>query len=747
MQTILGANSAVATELAKELKKHTDNIRLVSRNLFVLFVILFSNNLFGQWGRTNGPSGAAISDIEKVGSSIAVVTVYGESYFSEDQGTNWIERSGLPFSFAPRLTTRGNQLIAATQGGVFVTSDLGETWNQLSVGMGNAYIRGIAVKDNILFAVSDDFPTDQIYRYDDANQAWQIVGSISTTFPLTVYNMFSYNNFLYLSNSSTIFSGSEVVFRSSDNGSTWQDISSGLPNGAFNFSHHQNQIFVSTVNGVYKSTNSGNSWTAAGLGNYRIYGLEISGDTLYAGSSGSGLFRSINLGNSWQGVGLSDKWVYDVKAFNDNIFVGTNFVGMFKTTNSGLEWELINNGINGMPVNSFVQSNGVLIAGAFGGLFISTDMGNNWQDKGKNFPPILTQPSLGGSHLVYDVTIDTTSNIIYAGGLGAVYKSSDNGDNWSLVGESNLGSGRVEALDVSYVNPNEIKVFAGLGTGSDSIGLHYSINQGQSWRLENFGLQYPYILDTEIKNDFIYAGGGYSVNGGVRRSSDNGISWQTINNGLPSEIAVEALFALGINIFAATDNGVFRSTDNGNNWSLVWNNGSVTGFTSDLKNYIYASSANTGLRGIYRSTDNGASWQPFNEGFIRLPESVFSITYRNGYLFAGVDRLGVWKRQVDNPTDIINGNMLLPEEFILEQNYPNPFNPSTRINYTTPNTGFVSLKVFDVLGNEIATLVNEEKSAGAYVVNWNANNLPSGIYVYKMQAGSFTSVKKMMLVK
>jgi photosystem II stability/assembly factor-like uncharacterized protein len=716
-------------------------------NFFFLFVALLSNNLFSQWERTNGPTGAAISDIERIGPSIAVVTVYGESYFSEDQGVNWTERSGLPFSFAPRLVLLGNNLFAATQEGVFVTSDLGETWNQLSAGMGSVYIRGIVVKDNILFAVSDEFPTDQVYRYDDTNQTWQTLGSISTSFPLTVYSMFSFNNFLYLSNSSTIFSGSEVVFRSSDNGATWQDISSGLPNGAFNFLHYQEQLFVSTVNGVYKSTDFGSSWTDAGLGIYRIYGLEISGDTLYAGSSGSGLFRSTDLGNSWQSVGLSDKWIYDVKVFNDNIFVGTNFVGMFKTTNSGLNWELINNGINGMPVNSFVQTNSALIAGAFGGLFISTDMGNSWQDKGKNFPTISTQPGLGGSHLVYDVTVDTVSNIIYAGGLGAVYKSIDNGDNWNLVGQSSLGSGRIEALDVSYINPNEIKVFAGLGTGSDSIGLHYSVNQGLNWRLENFGLQYPYILDTEIKKNFIYAGGGYSVNGGVRRSSDNGMSWQIINNGFPSEIEVEALFALNNNIFAATNSGVFRSTNNGDNWSLVWNNGNVTGLTSDSKNYIYASSANLGLRGIYRSTDNGNSWQPFNEGFTRLPENVFSITYRNGYLFAGVDRLGVWKRQVDTPTDIINSNTLLPEKFVLEQNYPNPFNPSTNISYSIPQSSFVTLKVYDVLGNEIIVLVNEEKPSGVYEVKFDVSNLSSGTYFYQIKTSSFVQTKKMILLK
>ena len=86
-------------------------------------------------------------------------------------------------------------------------------------------------------------------------------------------------------------------------------------------------------------------------------------------------------------------------------------------------------------------------------------------------------------------------------------------------------------------------------------------------------------------------------------------------------------------------------------------------------------------------------------------------------------------------------------DFQLYQNYPNPFNPSTTIQYSVINKQFVTLKVFDVLGNEIATLVNEEKSAGTYSINFNASNLPSGIYFYKLQAGSFTSSKKMLLLK
>ena len=89
----------------------------------------------------------------------------------------------------------------------------------------------------------------------------------------------------------------------------------------------------------------------------------------------------------------------------------------------------------------------------------------------------------------------------------------------------------------------------------------------------------------------------------------------------------------------------------------------------------------------------------------------------------------------------------LPKEFELQQNYPNPFNPSTSIEYSVPSSEYVSLKIYDIIGNEVATLVNEQKSAGNYEVKFNASSLTTGMYIYKINAGSFTKVRKMMLVK
>jgi hypothetical protein len=97
-------------------------------------------------------------------------------------------------------------------------------------------------------------------------------------------------------------------------------------------------------------------------------------------------------------------------------------------------------------------------------------------------------------------------------------------------------------------------------------------------------------------------------------------------------------------------------------------------------------------------------------------------------------------------TDVDDGN-ILPEKFNLSQNYPNPFNPVTTINYSMPAGSFVVLKVFNILGQEITTLVNEEKPSGKYTVKFDASTLPSGIYLYRITAGKFSQVRKMILIK
>lgn len=103
------------------------------------------------------------------------------------------------------------------------------------------------------------------------------------------------------------------------------------------------------------------------------------------------------------------------------------------------------------------------------------------------------------------------------------------------------------------------------------------------------------------------------------------------------------------------------------------------------------------------------------------------------------------KNQATNVGD--EGSLLSPDNYNLAQNYPNPFNPVTTIKYSIPETGNVSLKVYDILGNQVASLVNEEKTQGVYSVTFDASNLSSGVYLYKLQAGSYVETKKMLYLK
>lgn len=131
---------------------------------------------------------------------------------------------------------------------------------------------------------------------------------------------------------------------------------------------------------------------------------------------------------------------------------------------------------------------------------------------------------------------------------------------------------------------------------------------------------------------------------------------------------------------------------------------------------------------------------PDYEGIRKSEEENFLSIYSRHFSTIGVGF------KVDTPTDV-SSTSVTPEEYGLAQNYPNPFNPTTTINYTLPNSGFAKLSVFNAIGQEVQTLVNENQQSGNYSVNFNADDLPSGLYFYTLSSGKFTQTNKMILMK
>jgi hypothetical protein len=195
---------------------------------------------------------------------------------------------------------------------------------------------------------------------------------------------------------------------------------------------------------------------------------------------------------------------------------------------------------------------------------------------------------------------------------------------------------------------------------------------------------------------------------------------------------------------------IARSTNGGLSFSTV-STGLPMGGYCTMK-WVYGTSvcylsSSTGASGcIARSTDNGATWQQLGSASITGITHMELVTVGGvvyGYAVAGDGSViaGV------NPVAIDPINQNVPSEFRLEQNYPNPFNPTTTIKYALPQASHVTLKIYDMLGNEVMSVVNGYQTVGNYVETINASSLSSGVYFYKLTAGDFTDSKKMSVVK
>jgi hypothetical protein len=192
---------------------------------------------------------------------------------------------------------------------------------------------------------------------------------------------------------------------------------------------------------------------------------------------------------------------------------------------------------------------------------------------------------------------------------------------------------------------------------------------------------------------------------------------------------------------------IFRTTDGGTNWLLALeiDHSRFYGVTVIDSNHVWAVGiVEWGTFTILFSSDKGINWTS-QEAFPNyLLNDVCFFNSSTGWV---VGANGTILHTTNGGVSFVYDEKTQPTEFILEQNFPNPFNPTTTINYSVPQTSQVQIKIFDVLGDEIETLVNEEKAAGTYEVTWYAENLPSGVYFYQLRAGSFVETKKMLLLK
>ena len=350
-------------------------------------------------------------------------------------------------------------------------------------------------------------------------------------------------------------------------------------------------------------------------------------------------------------------------------------------------------------------------------------------------------------------------------------RSTDGGATWSTPVRLNQAAGDCVDSDntqegaVPCVGPNGEVYVGWAGPLSHNVPRLFftkSTDGGNTWLANNV------IAGTQV------GGWDYTING-IYRANGLPITCCDISNGpYRGYIYINYTDSVGV---GDHDVKIIKSTDGGLNWSapirvnddpagreqfFTWMTiDQTTGFLYtvfyDRRNYA---DANTDVY-MARSTDGGTTW--INERVSASPFAPTSGTFFGDYnnITAANGRvrpmwtrltgsgLSIWTALIDFPIGIDPISSQIPETFALQQNYPNPFNPSTKIRYDIPksSSGETTLKVYDQLGREVATLVNEKLNPGSYEINWDAADYANGVYYYKLVSGSFTETKKMVLVK
>jgi photosystem II stability/assembly factor-like uncharacterized protein len=398
---------------------------------------------------------------------------------------------------------------------------------------------------------------------------------------------------------------------------------------------------------------------------------------------------------------------------------------------SQAQWIQTNGPYSG-SINCFAVSDTNLFAGTYGGgVFLSTDNGTSWTEVNTGLTnPCILSFCMNGSNL-------------FAGtDGGGVFLSTNNGTSWTEVG-TGLTNISVYALASSGTN-----LFAGTLGG----GVFHSTNSGANWTEVNTGLTNTEVRALAVSGTNLFAG---TSGGGVFLSTNNGTSWTEVNTGL-TNTDVRALAVCDTNLFAGTDGGgVFLSTNNGTSWTAD-NKGLtylfVKAFTISGTNLFVSATALWGIRfgsGVFLLTENSTKWTEVSTGLTNI--SVYALAVSGTNLFAGTFFDGVWRRPLSEMIiTSVEGPLAdrrLPENFSLEQNYPNPFNPATTIAFHLPASSFVTLKVYNSDGQEVAFLVNGQLPAGNHRTGWNASGVPSGVYFYSIQAGTYSETKKLVVMR
>jgi len=579
-----------------------------------------------------------------------------------------------------------------------------------------------------------------------------------------------------------------TIAKTTDAGTTWQPSPSGTTSMLqfISFLNADTGFAGGFNNILLRTTNGGASWDSVSqAGNSVFYSGCIASSQVYYAGSWSTVLRSTDGGLNWTSLTLPN--VTEIRSIFTNgspanlLVAGTTGTSavVHYSTNYGDTWTTLLDATGRKIKDMSFTGNSIICAGNQGywgmTLLASTNFGTNWNDYSSH---LFTNDNIASIWFRNPLTGYATT-----APADSIFKTTDGGTTWV---------GKPYFMNAWFADIAFFDELTGIAVGS-KYSIVRTTDGGESWsniQLDYSSYTFGQIAVTSPTSALLFGSRRIS------KTTDAGLTWSTLiadnsrnfNSGYflnPDTGYTAGSTTAGVGF-------IHRTTDGGNTWSEVYSGGGV--FSS-----ICFTSYDTGWAGgaggvVGWTTDAGVTWNPVHLGTTEMVVEMefinsrqgFVVAQRGGFISYTNDGGRTWHQQNAGLQDDIsalcyhdsanvwvggyNGfikktphggivtsaqepiyTATIADKFELLQNYPNPFNPATIIRYTVPEidgkTTLVQLKVYDVLGAEITTLVEKQAIPGTYSLQWNGSHLPSGIYFCRMTAGNHHSVIKMMLMR
>ncbi len=699
------------------------------KKVFIIIIILFSSFTNAQNEKLNWfspyPQGNTLNQVTTAGDAYFAVGANCTIIKSTDIGDNWIVKNNL--------LNKSNDLVscsfptptsgwaAGASGLILHTTDSGETWAGDSIA--DADLNSIQFIDTLFGWVCGD----------------------NGAFLLTVNGGNSWNKISFPEDHLLL----EVNFIDKNTG--WLVLQ--LPTGYYE---------------ILNSTDGGNTWFAQYKDWYSISSLRFF-DKLH-GKACTRLYNQLltteDGGITWNKIetsGADDFFVQTIFFYNKDSAYASGRNSMFKTTDGGISWEHVSapygSDINSIFLKSFGQGIAVgnsgkierilnesiwrMIGDFYDYDFYSIDFSSNdegWMigRKIKTYDPIksfILNSSDGGNvwtvkYMKIKARLEKIkfidSNIGIAIG-NRIIRTTDNGLNWNEV-----------QPDTNFL----LYGIDNFGSNVWCAGLEGKIlkssDYGSTWQYKNSGVTWGlYDVGFSSENTGYICG----AEGHILKSSDGGDTWFSLNTLITESLY--KLYFIDDSTGWCAGNSIYFTSDGGSSWETQYYG------ETPIKDIVFTSAENgyaAGFEGTYITTsDGGEKWikQP------KISNSTFNditISGDSNLWFCGLNGV-LMGTKIPVILGVFTDDAQVINSFLLLQNYPNPFNPLTVIRYSLPSSVNVSLKIYDILGKEVETLINKKQAAGNYKVEFNGAGLASGVYIYRLQAGGFTSTKKMILLR